>query len=142
MLVLLNNFWARLLGPDNIVRGKIHLVQQKTGKELTLPIHPRLAASLKGIPDDQEAFILNSKGTPFTIDSFGIWFKRRCIEAGVEGKSMHGLRKAAACRMALAGLSNQVIKSVTGHTSDAEVSRYTAKANQERMAEIGVGALI
>ena len=60
---------------------------------------------------------------------------RQCRKAGLEGYSMHGLRKAASRRMAELGLSNQLIKSITGHTSDSEVARYTREAEQERMAE-------
>lgn len=56
-------------------------------------------------------------------------------------KSMHGLRKAAARRLAEIGLSNQMIKSVTGHTSDSEVARYTAAADQERMADAAIKSL-
>jgi integrase len=64
-----------------------------------------------------------------------MWFKRRCLEAGIANRTMHGLRKAVARRLAEVGLSNQMIKSITGHTSDTEVARYTAAARQERMAE-------
>ncbi|MCJ2184093.1 site-specific integrase [Novosphingobium sp. 1949] len=131
----------RLMGPSDIVRGKIKVRQEKTEKELLIPLHPCLAASLMKIPGSQETFIQNNKGQPYTIDSFGMWFKRRCLEAGIKGKSMHGLRKSAARRLAEVGLSNQIIKSITGHSSDAEVARYTAGARQARMAETGIGAL-
>jgi integrase len=71
----------RVMGPSDIVRGKIKLTQRKTGKELLIPIHPNLARSLESISPDCEAFILNDWGRPYTIDSFGMWFKRRCLEA-------------------------------------------------------------
>ncbi len=54
---------------------------------------------------------------------------------------MHGLRKAAARRLAEVGLSNQVIQSITGHTSDTEVARYTVAARQEHLADTAIGAL-
>jgi integrase len=129
------------MGPSSIERGKIKLRQQKTGAELVIPIHPCLSVSLKSVPTHQETFIVNSWGKPFSNDSFGMWFKRRCVEAGVPDKSMHGLRKAAARRLAEIGLSNQMIKSVTGHTSDSEVARYTAAADQERMADAAIKSL-
>jgi|GEM_PF-4046258 len=44
-------------------------------------------------------------------------------------------------RRAELGLSNQLIKSITGHSCDSEVSRYTREADQERMAEIAAGYL-
>jgi len=49
--------------------------------------------------------------------------------------SAHGLRKAAARRLAEAGCSNQQIKAITGHKTDKEVARYTAAADQIRLAE-------
>ncbi|MBB6428020.1 tyrosine-type recombinase/integrase [Sphingopyxis sp. JAI128] len=82
------------------------------------------------------AFIIGPRGTPYaTNNSFGMWFMRACRDAGIEGYAMHGLRKAASRRMAEMGLSNQLIKSITGHSSDAEVARYTREAEQERMAD-------
>lgn len=132
---------VRTMGPSNLQRGKIKVKQRKTGKELLLPIHPNLAASLELTDGNGPAFILNNLGKPYTIDSFGIWFKRRCIEAGLKNRSMHGLRKAAARRLAEAGSSNQRIKAVTGHTSDSEVARYTAAADQVSMAETAMGTL-
>lgn len=132
---------VRIMGWAKMTRGKIWVKQLKTGKELLIPIHPNLAASLATIGREQEAFILNNWGKPYTIDSFGVWFKRRCLEAGIKDRSIHGLRKAAARRLAEVGLSNQVIKSITGHTSDTEVARYTAAARQERMAVLAIERL-
>ncbi|MGR6432432.1 tyrosine-type recombinase/integrase [Rhizobium sp. PAMB 3174] len=50
----------------------------------------------------------------------------------------HGLRKAAARRMAEGGVSADVIKAVTGHTDLKQVSVYTAAANQAQLAERGL----
>ena len=129
------------MGPSHIEGNKIWVKQLKTGKELLIPIHTSLARSLGATPTGTEKFVLNSRGKSFTADSFGMWFKKKCLEAGITDRSMHGLRKAAARRMAELGLSNQVIKSITGHTSDAEVARYTRGAEQQKMAELGMSAL-
>jgi hypothetical protein len=43
--------------------------------------------------------------------------------------------------MAELGLSNQLIKSITGHSSDSEVARYTRDAEQERMADMAMEIL-
>jgi integrase len=45
----------------------------------------------------------------------------------------HGLREAAARRLAEAGCTTKQIASATGHKSLAEIERYTA-AEQERLA--------
>lgn len=129
------------MGPSQIEGNKIWVKQLKTGKELLIPIHTALARSLAATPTGEEKFVLSSRDENFTEDSFGMWFKKKCREAGITDRSMHGLRKAAARRMAELGLSNQIIKSITGHTSDAEVARYTREAEQKKMAELAMQAL-
>lgn len=132
---------VRTMGPQHINGGKIRVKQIKTGKELYIPIHPNLARSIAATKINHLAFLVSERGTPFSEKFFGMWFMRRCREAGLHGYSMHGLRKAAARRMAEAGLSNQLIKSITGHSTDAEISRYTKGAEQARMAELAMDIL-
>jgi integrase len=47
----------------------------------------------------------------------------------------HGLRHAAATRLAEAGASPHQIAAITGHKSLTEVARYTKTADQIRMAK-------
>jgi integrase len=46
----------------------------------------------------------------------------------------HGLRKAAARRLAEAGCTEKQIAAITGHTTLKEIARYTKAADQERLA--------
>jgi integrase len=46
----------------------------------------------------------------------------------------HGIRKAAARRLAKAGCSANEIAAITGHASLEEVARYTKAAEQKRLA--------
>jgi integrase len=46
----------------------------------------------------------------------------------------HGLRKAAARRLAEAGCTEHEIAAITGHASLREVQRYTRAADQTRLA--------
>ena len=127
---------VRIMGPQHVKDGKISVQQLKTDKRLKLPIHPKLKASIAATESSHLAYVVTSRGLPFmTNNSFGMWFMRACGEAGLKGYAMHGLRKAASRRMAEMGLSNQLIKSITGHSSDAEVARYTREAAQELMAD-------
>lgn len=130
-----------LMGPQHVKDGKITVKQLKTGKTLKIPLHPRLSASIAATPTGHLAFIVSNRNAPRTKESFGNWFAEQCAEAGLKGYSMHGLRKAASRRMAELGLSNQLIKSITGHTSDNEVARYTRDAEQERMAELAMESM-
>jgi integrase len=49
--------------------------------------------------------------------------------------SPHGLRKAAARRLAEAGASPHQIAAITGHASLKEVERYTLSASQPILAK-------
>ena len=53
----------------------------------------------------------------------------------------HGLRKAAARRLAEAGCSANEIAAITRHATLAEVSRYTKAADQKRLAKAAIGRL-
>ena len=124
------------------VRGdKIAVTQQKTGAALLIPMHDDLRAVLDGTPRDHLAFLVTVQGAPFTANGFGNWFRETCDEAGLPHCASHGLRKAAARRLAEAGCSSKEIASVTGHTSLREVERYVAAAEQERMADNAVAKL-
>jgi len=129
------------MGPQHVKGGKITVRQLKTDKLMTIPLHPRLSASIAATPTGHLAFIVSNRGAARTKESFGNWFADQCAAAGLKGYSMHGLRKAASRRMAELGLSNQLIKSITGHTSDNEVARYTRDAEQARMAELAMESM-
>ncbi|TJU84896.1 MAG: hypothetical protein E5Y10_27025 [Mesorhizobium sp.] len=122
------------MGWQHIAGGKIKVRQHKTDARLDIPMHPELRAVMAATPRANLTFLVTEQGKPFTSNGFGNWFADRCVEAAVPGRS-HGLRKAAARRLAEAGCSNQQIKAITGHKTDAEVSRYTAAADQSRLAE-------
>ena len=114
---------------------KIAVRQEKTDAPLLIPIVPRLARALGRVPRTNLTFLLTSKGTPFTANNFGKWFRKLCNEAGLPQCSAHGLRKLTATRLADAGCSEREIMAVTGHRSVAEVSRYVKAAEKSRLAE-------
>jgi integrase len=53
----------------------------------------------------------------------------------------HGLRKAALTRLADLGSSTHEIAAVSGHKSLREIERYTATANQLRLARSAMARL-
>lgn len=123
------------MGWQHVSGCRIKVRQQKTDARLEIPMHPTLQAVMAATPRENMTFLVTSFGKPFTPAGFGNWFRERCDEAGLSHCSAHGLRKAAARRLAEAGCSNQQIKAITGHTTDKEVSRYTAAADQSRLAD-------
>jgi integrase len=122
------------LGRQHIVGDSIALRQEKTDRPLLVPMHPALIAELKLLPPAQLTFLVMANGAPYRPGSFGAWFRQRCNEAGLPQCSAHGLRKLAATQLAHAGASASEIAAVTGHKTLSEVARYTASADQARLA--------
>ncbi|MFD2173634.1 tyrosine-type recombinase/integrase [Rhodobacter lacus] len=100
-----------------------------------IPITPALQSSLADLPKNAPTCLLTEYGRPCSAAGFGNWMRDRCDEAGLSNCSSHGLRKACARRLAEAGCPPHEIKSITGHKTDAEVRRYTAKADQVLLAQ-------
>jgi integrase len=122
------------LGRQHTRDGFMHVRQQKTGIELAIPVHPTLAAIIAGTPADHLTLLTTQTGKPFSAAGFGNWFRDCCDDAGLAHCSAHGLRKAAARRLAEAGCTTHEIAAITGHASLSEVQRYTKAADQKRLA--------
>jgi integrase len=129
------------MGWTHIKGKRFDIVQSKTGMPLELFMLPAVNDAIRELPRDKPTFLTTDYGKPFTPAGFGNWFRDRCNEAGLPQCSAHGLRKAAARRMAEAGMSADTIKSVTGHTNLRTVSIYTSAANQAELADKGIQAI-
>jgi integrase len=132
---------AAVMGEDPERPGYVKVRQLKTDALLRIRMHRDLKEAVAACPSEAPTFLVSERGTPFTKESLGNWFKKRCVEAGLPHCSAHGLRKAASRRLAELHLSNQLIKAITGHSTDSEVARYTRGADQERMADAAIDAL-
>ncbi len=131
-----------LMGPRDIQDGLINVTQQKTGVSLLIPIHPELRKTLEAVDCEFDTFLNTYQGEAFTAAGFGNWFKSVCLEAKLpDNCSAHGLRKAAARRLAEAGCTTKQIAAVTGHTTLKEVERYTAAAEQLSLARDAMAKL-
>lgn len=129
------------LGWKDVSKNRIAVRQEKTGTPLAIKMHGSLIEALEMAPKDKPTFLLTAFGKGFTAAGFGNWFRERCNEAGLSHCSAHGLRKAAARRLAEAGNSANHIAAVTGHLSLREVERYTRAADQEKMADAAVDTM-
>lgn len=131
------------LGRQHVRNGMFSIRQSKTGKLLTLPIAPPLATAIAAMPaTDAMCFLLTEWGKPFSVKGFGGWFRDQCDAAGLPQCTAHGLRKATMRRMAELEMPNKTMKSVSGHSKDEEVARYTEAANQKRLAESAIKQLV
>lgn len=133
-----------LFGPDDISDGRFAITQNKSGKELWIPVAPQLLEAITAMPPPPpgaKAFLLSQYGKPFTNGSFGNRMRKWCDSAGLPKCTSHGLRKANARRMAELGMTNQTLKSVGGWTNDREVAIYVAGASQAKLAEDAIARL-
>ena len=123
------------LGRQMVRDGWLTFTQEKTNQRMEIPIVAHLQEIIDVSPTGDLTYIVTQFNKPFSSAGFGNWFRKRCDEAGLSHCSAHGLRKAAAAKMADSGCTTQEIMAVTGHTSIKEVERYTRSADQKRRAE-------
>ena len=132
---------ARMAWTD-AAENAINVVQVKTGVRLTIPLHPNLSAALRVWPRKHVAMLTTAFNKPFTYAGYGNMMADAIAAAGLPDRCvLHGLRKAAARRLAEAGCSEKEIAAVTGHTTLKEVARYTRAADQKRLAAGAIAKL-
>lgn len=118
----------------DVAGDSIRVVQRKTGTKLTIALHPDLQDVLACTRREHISIIATEYGKPFSVKGFGNFMSDSIRAAGLPERCVaHGLRKAAARRLAEAGCSAREIMAVTGHKTLAEVERYTAAAEQEHL---------
>src|SRR5262249_39179000 len=127
------------MGRQHIRDGVLHVRQLKTGAELAIPIHADLHAIIRESAAEHMTFLVTEFGKPFTAAGFGNWFREQCDMANLHHCSAHGLRKAAARRLAEAGCTEHEIAAITGHASLREITRYTKAVDQKRLATAAIG---
>ncbi len=131
---------AFLMARTDVHGSAIEVVQEKTGQaesdeKLVIPIHPNFQRELD-LAKGNVVFLVTAWGKPFTVKGFGQFVSKAIQLAGLPARcKAHGLRKAAARRLAEAGCTAKQIQAITGHKTLAEVERYTRKADQVRLAQ-------
>lgn len=126
-------------GPQHVKDGWLTFTQVKGRRRhpvtLSIPVSPELAQAIAASPSGHLSFLVTEFGKPFTANGFGNRFRKWCDAAGLLGHcSAHGLRKAAAARLAEAGATERQIMAITGHRTSKEVTRYTEGARQKILA--------
>jgi hypothetical protein len=125
---------SRALGRQHIRDGVLHVMQQKTGKSLALPVRPELRAAIDATPTGHLTFLVTKTGKSYGANDFSEQFRKWCDDAGLPQRcTFHGLRKAGCLRLAHAGCSANDIAAWSGQ-SLREVERYTRAADQARLA--------
>jgi integrase len=131
---------------NDIIEGHIRVAQDKVRKgttnELLIPIHPALARALKASPVvGMQHLITDARGRPLRRGLTKL-IEKAVQRAGLPSHCVaHGLRKAALRRLAEHGATTKEIAAVSGHRSLSEIERYTARADQVRLAQSAVAKL-
>lgn len=124
----------------------IHIIQQKTGKRLSIPVHPELKKWLALMKDYNPditkrnrkvpcPYILhNTYNEPWSLPHMTAAISRLMNSLGYKERKLHGLRKTTASKLAEIGCSVHEITAITGQ-SLSEVMLYTREAEQKRLAE-------
>jgi len=130
------------MGRADVADGLIHVVQQKTGADLWVPIHPELQRAMKAYPANGLVLIGDAHGRPIKRPALSALMRAAIKQAGLPKRCVsHGLRKAAMRRLAEADSTANQIASISGHKTLKEVERYTKAADQKKMARQAMGKL-
>jgi integrase len=130
------------VGRGNIRDGMIvGIARQKTGVVPHIPITAELAEAINAAAPDHITFLINEHGRSFTASGLGEWFTRQTRNAGLERLTAHGLRKAAARRLAEAGCTAHELMAICGWKTLREAQRYTEAVDRDRMARSAVARL-
>lgn len=118
--------------------GVLVITQQKTGKELDIPIHAELRkvlAAIRGrmkVIDISRTILADEDGNPLKVDTVRHRLQRWAAERG-HRVVPHGLRKNAVCALIEAGCDTGETASISGQTLQI-VEHYAKKMNRKKMA--------
>jgi integrase len=118
--------------------------KKSTAVELWIPAHKVLKKELDAWKAEAtgDTILTNSYGKPWPVSSFGTMICRvMARHPRMAGLVFHGLRKAAAARLAEVGCSAHEIASITGHASLQMIELYTKSADQKKRARSAINRL-
>jgi integrase len=131
------------MGPRHIDRdGMMTIVQQKTGKEISVHILPVLEEAIAASPTGGETFITSElDGKPISAGHFSNLMRRACDAIGLPECTAHGLRHAAASRALANGADVSFLCGVFGFTLPV-AAKYVEHANLKGAAKRGALHLV
>lgn len=121
---------------DAVSGRTISLVQQKTGKDLIIPIHRELARELANTPKRGLTILADEAGRPLKVADLRYALQQWAAERGHKVVP-HGLRKNAVNALLEAGCTIAEVASITGQTF-AIVEYYAKRVNQKKLAEAAI----
>lgn len=121
---------------DALHGGTCCVSQQKTGKELVIPLHRDLARELANTPKRGLTILADEAGRPLKVSKLRYDLQQWAAERGHKVVP-HGLRKNAVNALLEAGCSVAEVASITGQ-SYGMVEHYSKRVNQKALAEAAI----
>lgn len=130
------------LGRQHVRDGRVRIKTGKNKYDIDIPLLSPFATAILATPNGELTFIRTAHGRPFkSAASFGMWFGKKCEEAGLPHCSAHGLRKAGASLAAENGANALDLSAMYGWHDPRQAEVYIRKANRKVMAERAANAL-
>ena len=131
------------LRPEDVAGDLMRMRQQKTDKDMTLPIVASLREVLDATDMSGKTILQTAYKKPFSAKSLtghmALWTKKAGLEPGC---TIHGLRKTLGKLMAEGGASTRELMGALGHDDIAHAELYTREAEQARLAKQGIEAAV
>ena len=129
-------------GPLTIRGERLVFIQHKgrarKPKRMSIPLIEPLRQILDATPLGNMTWLETEYGQPFSIAGFGSKFRKWCDEAGLQGLSAHGIRKATGIIAAERGATAHEIMAILGHSTLEEAEQYTREADAAKLADSGL----
>ena len=121
---------------DHIQQDRILVKHGKGNHETLVPVLKTTRSAIEALPAAPIKFLITTAhGRAFSDAGFGNKMRDWCDQAGLPHCSMHGLRKAAARRLAESGATDAEGQAVTGHKKPSTFAYYREKANRTALAD-------
>lgn len=133
--------WDQRTTIDVFLEGKRRAVdvfifsQEKTGKDMILPVTPMLEEVLAAAERKGETVLLTAYGEKFSPKSLTGRMRDWTKAAGLaQGCTLHGLRKTLGKKLAEAEASTRQIMDALGHSDISHAELYSREADKARMS--------
>ncbi len=120
----------------DIKSGRIHGVQEKTGKAFAVPLHRALVEELARTPKAGMTILCRHDGQPMSDQTVRTALKKHCATFGAD-LVPHGLRKNAVIALLEVGCSVAEVASITQQTMRM-VEEYARDRNQTTLADAAI----
>jgi len=123
--------------PWSAVRaGRLSLRQQKTGKDVSIPLHSALSAELDRTPKRGVFILCHPNGRPISAEAIRARLKTFAA-ARNHLVVPHGLRKNAVNALLEAGCTIAEVQSITGQTMEI-VAHYAKGVDRDKLADAAI----